>query len=836
MKAVLMAGGEGTRLRPLTCERPKPMVPIANRPVMEHILTLLTENGFTEIIITLRYLAQSVQDYFGDGTDFGVHITYSVEDTPLGTAGSVRQIQRFLDDTFLIISGDTLTDIDLAKMVEFHRRNQAAVTIALTRVENPLEYGVVITDAEGRIQRFLEKPGWGQVFSDTINTGIYVLEPDVLNYLDPGQAYDFSKDLFPLLLRRKAPLYGYKATGYWCDVGNLGQYLQANQDALTGKVRVHLAGNQLAPGIWVGDGTEVDRDARLVPPVLLGRGCSIRAGAVLGEGTVVGDYATIDRQASVKRSVVGVNCYLGPRVQVRGALIARDSVLMADSAAFEDAVIGDRCQLREGSQVRPGHKLWPNKVIEPGTVVSSSIIWGARWGRSLFGDSQVRGLVNVDITPEVAARLGAAFASTLPKGAGIVVARDGFRSSRLLKRALISGIMSSGCTVQDLHYAPAGLVRFAIGSAGAAGGVHVRACPEDERLSSLVFFDYRGHEIGQGDERKIENAFFREDVRKVSVEGLGEVEYPTGVGVAYADTLLAQLPAEKIRQRRWRVVLAAADGIIPEELPLLLDRLGCRVSALSRRPVQEATLPGDEDPSQMRRDLAATVAGIGADLGVFLDDGGDRAWLVDESGAQADFSHLLVALALHSWQRTPGSTVAVPVDASAQLEELARRTGGQVARCKAERSALVSARPAVLAGNNQGYLCVPELAPGFDGVAAFISLLTCLSEEGASFGQMLARVARPALVRTQAECPWEWRGRLMRELLEVTEGFPTELTDGIKVYHDDTWVLILPDPSRPVFSVTAEGPQAQALSARYQALLLEKSRLYQAEKAHHAAS
>ena len=240
MKAVIMAGGEGTRLRPLTCNLPKPMVPIVHKPMMEHILNLLKAHSIHEIASTLWYLPQDVMDYFGDGSQFGVSMEYFVEEEPLGTAGSVKNAEDFLNETFVVVSGDSLTDIDLSKAVAFHRERNAVATLVLTRVANPLNYGIVITGEDGRIRQFLEKPSWSEVFSDTVNTGIYVLEPEVLQEFAKGQNVDFSRDLFPKLLAKEAPIYGYIADGYWSDVGNLEVYRQAQQDCLDGKVRIDL--------------------------------------------------------------------------------------------------------------------------------------------------------------------------------------------------------------------------------------------------------------------------------------------------------------------------------------------------------------------------------------------------------------------------------------------------------------------------------------------------------------------------------------------------------------------------------------------------------------------
>ena len=237
MKAVVMAGGEGSRLRPLTSRRPKPLVPVVGRPIMEHILDLLREHGITEVVVTLQYLGAEIRNHFGDGGDLGMSIEYVVEDQPLGTAGSVRNAAHLLDDTFLVISGDALTDIDLGRVLLQHRAKGSMATIVLYSVPNPLEYGVVVTEPDGAVKRFLEKPSWGEVFSDQANTGIYVIEPQVLQHIEPGTVSDWSQDVFPGMLRRGEPLFGVVAQGYWCDVGTIQSYLQANWDALEGRVR-----------------------------------------------------------------------------------------------------------------------------------------------------------------------------------------------------------------------------------------------------------------------------------------------------------------------------------------------------------------------------------------------------------------------------------------------------------------------------------------------------------------------------------------------------------------------------------------------------------------------
>src|SRR5947208_15782582 len=271
MRAVVMAGGEGTRLRPLTSNQPKPMVPIVGKPCMEHILELLASHGLQDVIVTVAFLPQAIRNYFGNGETLGIELGYSVEESPLGTARSVRLAAGRLDDTFLVISGDALCDLDLTRLVEFHREKQASVTIGLKSVANPLEFGIVVTDEEGRVERFLEKPSWGQVFSDTINTGIYVLEPEVLRHIPKDRPYAFSKELFPLLLEMGRPIYGHVFDGYWQDIGNLDQYRQANFDALEERVQLNIGGIRIRGNVWLGDGVDLDDLDAIEGPAYPGR-------------------------------------------------------------------------------------------------------------------------------------------------------------------------------------------------------------------------------------------------------------------------------------------------------------------------------------------------------------------------------------------------------------------------------------------------------------------------------------------------------------------------------------------------------------------------------------
>ncbi len=407
MRAVVMAGGTGSRLRPLTVGRPKPIVPIVNKPVIGHIRDLLCRHGFKHLVVTLQYMPDQIQDYLGDGSDVGVDITYTVEEQPLGTAGSVKNAEEQLDDTFVVISGDAVTDIDLTKVLCWHRERRAQATIVLKAVPEPPEYGVVITDGDGRIRSFQEKPSWGEVMSDTVNTGIYVLEPSILDWIPPDTLYDFSKDLFPRLLEAGAAIYGYVTEDYWTDVGTLTEYMQANEDVLQRKVNGIELGKHIGGDIWVEGDYEIAPDAQLYGPIYLGHGVKIKGSVIIQGPSVIQPFTVVDNNAKVRRSVIWRNCYIGEGTQVTAAIICPSCNLKSRTIVHEGAVLGDSTSVGESAVIEADVKVWPNKAIDAGTHVRKSIIWGSQGRRTLFSRFGVSGLVNVDLTPEFAARLGA---------------------------------------------------------------------------------------------------------------------------------------------------------------------------------------------------------------------------------------------------------------------------------------------------------------------------------------------------------------------------------------------------------------------------------------------
>jgi len=333
LKTVILVGGEGTRLQPLTHYLPKSMVPVLNRPFLEHTIAYLEKYGIGEIILTLSYLPQVIQSYFGGGSSLGVQLTYAVENNPLGTAGAVKNTEQYLNSTFVVLNGDIFTDLDISDMLAFHRCKGAKATIALTWVDNPSAFGVVETDNDGRVKRFIEKPSPNQAISNWINAGVYILEPEVLEYVPPNSHYMFERGLFPLLLKLDKPVYGYPFSGYWLDMGTPGKYLRLNCDLLLSKAKSALIEDLTRDGIHHDESATIHPSAEIVGPAVIGSGCRISP------------------RVHIKGpAVIGPDCYIGEGASVEGAVLWRD-VNIGACAKLQQCVVCHNTRIADNSQV-----------------------------------------------------------------------------------------------------------------------------------------------------------------------------------------------------------------------------------------------------------------------------------------------------------------------------------------------------------------------------------------------------------------------------------------------------------------------------------------------------
>lgn len=811
MKAVILAGGEGTRLRPLTSNQPKPMMPLVNRPMLEHIVHLLARHGFDDIVVTVAYLANQIRDYFGDGSDFGVRMRYASEEQPLGTAGSVRNAADELDETFLVISGDVLTDIDLSAFVAAHRASGATASIALKRVENPLEFGIVITRPDGSIERFLEKPTWGEVFSDTINTGIYVLEPAVFDLIPSGEVVDFSGDVFPALLAQGDRIHGHVAEGYWEDVGTTEAYLRAHADVLDGKVAVEIDGFDL-DGVWLGEGAEVDPGAEVRAPAVIGPNCRIDAGARVLGYSVLGTDVVVRSDARIERSICHDHVFVGRDVSLRGAVVGRTSDLRPHARLDEDVVVGDDCFVGERAVLNPGVRVYPFKTVEAGAVVNSSIVWEHRASRSLFGRRGVRGLANVDVTPEVVVRLAAAFASSLRKGATVVVSRDTSRAARALKRALIGGLNLAGVTVEDIELATVPVTRFQVRTSPADAGVTVRLTVDDPDSVEIRFFDGHGVDIDTHAQRKVERLLGREDFRRAFAQDIGDIVYPPHAIDFYSAALARSVDVRRVQERVPKIVLDYSHGAASIVMPSVLAKLGADVLAVN--PYSSTGLAiGNRDRREQVERIASLVRVSGSDLGYVVEPGGERGFVVDDRGTVLSDTEVLLAITRLVVEQVPGARIAVPVNATRAVERIAVDHGASVVWTATSDGSLTEAAEragATVGLATDGRACWPDFLPAFDALATLAKLLDLLAGASGPLSGVVAALPAVHLAHEVVGTPWERKGAVMREVVERVPANRTELIDGVKVWRDDDWALVLPDPEEPVTHVWAEADDPES--------------------------
>lgn len=366
VRVFVLAAGVGTRLMPLTGEIAKPMVPIVNRPVMEHTIRRLARTGFRQLMVNLHYLPDAIRGYFGDGSRWGLEIGYSEEERLLGTAGGVKRCEDFLREkgTFLVVSGDALTDVDLLEMLRFHKEGGALATIMVTPVEDVSHYGVVMSDGAGRVTGFQEKPAEAEARSRVANSGIYAFEPEIFEEIPEGRPYDFGRELFPALIESRAPLHAWSHRYYWNDVGSIEQYQRGNFDALEGNVRLEVPGVEIAPRIWIGADTKIKEDVLMTPPVCIGDRCVIDSGARLLGPVVVGPDTTVSAGAVLFRGIKWGGGYIGRDASMVGSIVGSGSTIGDGAAVLDGAVIGSGAVVKDGIVIDPSVRIMPGTVVD----------------------------------------------------------------------------------------------------------------------------------------------------------------------------------------------------------------------------------------------------------------------------------------------------------------------------------------------------------------------------------------------------------------------------------------------------------------------------------------
>lgn len=804
-----MAGGFGTRLRPLTMDIPKPMVPVANAPMMEHIVQLLKRHGICRMLSVLYFQPEAITHYFGDGSRWDIEMEYVLATADYGTAGSIKNAEAYLrSGRFLIISGDVLTDFDLTAAMRFHHERSALVTIVLTRTANPLQYGIVITDEQGRICRFLEKPSWGEVFSDTINTGIYILEPSVLDLIPAGREFDFSKDLFPLMLERGEALYGYIAEGYWRDIGNLNEYQQAHYDVLSSVVSLHISG-QRRGNVWLSTNCSIGKNVEFRGAVIVGEGTEIGDGVLL-DNCVIGRHCRIGAASRIIRSVLWDNVSTGTGCSIEADVIASDVELGDQVTVSDNVFIAARCRIGSHAMLQPNIKLWPDKIVEPYAIVARSMIQEEKWTRELFTEARITGSSNVEMNPEFAARLGTAIGTALPIGSIVIASRDADTTSRMIKRALVAGLLSAGITVEDMQMTAIPQTRIATRSRQAAAGLHVRRSFRNPTMTDIILIGSDGRDISGELAKKIERYFHGEDIRRVSFERVGQIRYPERQQETYVTDYLRRLDTALIAQRRFRILIDYSFGLAANIFPGILGSLGVTALALNSYldPYRASLTASDEEN---RREISGIMRSLGYEIGFKIDPGAERIALVDDRGYWFSSMRLLTIvtkLFLESNRSHAPFAIAVPVEATSEVDMIAAEYDVTVVRTKNSHSAMMDAtrnENIRFVGGTRGGFIFPEYSVATDGLYSVAKVLEMLAKTGFVLSELDNTLPKRYQVRRSIACPWHKKGTVMRYAMEWSSKFDRELIDGVKVFlPSNRSVLILPASGAGEFTIVAE--------------------------------
>jgi len=792
---------------------------MANRPIMEHIIELLKKNSITDLAALLYFQPEKISGHLGDGSRLGVKIDYITATEDLGTAGAVGSaMRRWKDDeTTLVISGDVLTDLDIKAAVEFHRRKKAIATIVLTRVDNPLPFGIVITDKNGRIVRFLEKPTWGEVFSDTINTGIYILEKEVLDYLPEGVEFDFSKELFPALLANKKPIYGYVAEGYWKDVGSLEEYRAANIDILQGRVQVQIEGERIeGKDIWVGRDSRIDFTTKLDGSVIIGANCRIEADARISN-SIIGDNAVIEEGAVIRDSVLWDNVKVGRGVIAHENVIADHTEIGESAHLSEGVIVSNHCKVGRNSTIKANVKVWPHKEVDDDAVLSSSLIWGEKWGRHIFATYGVTGLANIELSPEFAAKLGAAYGASLKKGSIVSTSRDAHKTSRMINRAVMTGILSTGVNVHDYGVTPMPVCRFLARGGSEIGGIHTRRSPYDPNLLDLKFFDNKGLDLHSGYEKTIEKLFFREDFERVSMDETGEMDFPIHGLEYYQNGFMSTIDTDAVRKANFKIVLDYSFGSSTRIFPTILGKLNCDVIALNANLDGTRTTRTAEEFKKAIDQLSSIVRTLKADMGFYLDAGGEKIYICDDTGEVLDGDAALNIMSLLSLKYHKGlgrdGIIAVPITASSSIDRMAENYGFKVKRTKTTARGLMEAASEEgvrIVGEQTGGFIFPQFQPNFDGMYAIVKTLEMLATLDTRLHKLAREVPPSIMENERVACSFEHKGMVMRRLAEASSKKDTVLLDGIKIFSGSDWIVAYPSQDQPYFHLVSEAATEEA--------------------------
>jgi len=817
MKAVILAGGFGTRLRPLTVNIPKPMVPIMNIPMLEHTINHLKKHNMKDITIMLFFQPEVITSYLGDGSRFGVKIKYVTSDRDLGTAGCLTTAYNELkSDQFLVISGDLLTNFDLTDAISFHNKKHALATIVLTHVKDPLRYGIVITDNEGRVKKMLEKPSWGEVFSDAINAGIYIFDQQIFSYIPKDTNYDASKNLFTDLLEKKEKIYGHIANGYWRDIGTLAEYRHTHEDILKGDIDCEIRGERrgnIGRDIWIGKNVKIDPSAVLRESVVIGDNCIIKEGVEIAN-SVIGSDCYIDSGAKIVKSIIWDKNTIEKEVDIKEAVLGTGNKIRWKAYIGVGAVISDNCFIGKETIIQPEVKLWPNKKVDDFSTVSSSLIWGERWSNHLFDAYGITAVANKELTPEIGAKIGAAYASAMPAGGYVLVSRDYHRSSFMIERSMMAGILSAGVNIYDMRIMPLSVTKY-VGKSLKVPGFHIRKSPYDEKMLDIKFFDSDGLDTSFSWEKSIESSFFREEYRRAENDKVGTILYPPRALEYYREGFMHSVDVEKIKEKKFKIIIDYSYSSAVNIFPSILGELNCEVIALNAHTDESRLTRTPEMVKESLDRLAEMVKTLKASAGVMIDAGCQKIFIVDDKGRALLNDQALMTMTRLFLNKNKKSTIAVPVNVTNKIEGMVSKLGGKLIRVGTTYRAMMKAsdtKQADFVAEEKGGYIFSEFEPSFDAMMSTVKFLELLAYYGKPLSKLVDEVPDYSKLAEEIPVPLEIRGTLMKQLIAMKKSGAGDI-EGIQFREKGGRALVIPDNDRPVFHIYAEAKTSKSTKA-----------------------
>lgn len=783
MKGVILAGGKGTRLRPLTCNLPKPMLPLLQKPVMEYSIELLKQHGIREIAITVQYMSSVIQNYFGDGSKWGVKLHYFEDTPPLGTAGSVKQAEKFLDEPFVVISGDALTDVHLSKGIDFHNSHNGIVTMFVKEVANPLSYGLVVTNQCHEVIKYIEKPSWNEVISNTVNTGIYIMNPDIFSYITPHTFFDFSHHVFPLLENKEA-MYGYIADGYWLDIGTFAQYRQAQFDLLTKKVHVPIPYTEVLPMVWIGEDVTIEKGTKIHGPAFIGEGTTVQTGAIIEPYSIIGKHSMISAYTRLQKSILLPHTYIGKQCELLGTTVGANTTIEDGVTLFEKSVVADQCQIGRNVVIKAKGKVWPEKVVENSTIIASSGIREHENISCFLQKSRMCGRSNLDITPQVVVKLAMAYGSLLEEGGNLLIGSSKHAEVEMFKHIFLHAVHTVGLHTMECQEINESCFRYAVGQTNVVGGVYFYK-GQDEKLV-IQFYNEEGMGLTYKKQKEIENLYMAESFRYVDCKKIGNNEAIHVCSEMYIESALQLIDVSAIKKQTFHLLVNKCDEMFQSLLLSFLQKIGCTITWIYA--------------AEKKEHIKLLMKSSQADMAIMFHEQGNTFELYDSYG--------------NIYKNTNCEEIDIP-NLLFEKDECVYPLSLKLGECY-----LLF----YMQNENKKLL---QMRWQQDILFRVGKLLELIVLQGKTLPAMLEQYPPLYLLCDEVVCSWNEKGKVLGMLLRDMAQREFEVLEGIKFTHaEEEWSYVVSDVNQPKFLVYSQA-RNPVIAKENMNILIEKIRQYQ---------